>query len=53
LNLPTALKFLPDGHLLVLELGGTIRIVHPDDWDVDPVPFLVLTTSGPPAGSRA
>ena len=36
LNLPTALKFLPDGHLLVLELGGTIRKVHPDNWSVEP-----------------
>jgi glucose/arabinose dehydrogenase len=30
----------------VLELGGHIRRVHPDDWTVDAVPFLTLTNIG-------
>ena len=46
LNLPTAIKFLPTGDLLVLELGGRIRKVHPGTWQVDATPFLVLTNIG-------
>jgi glucose/arabinose dehydrogenase/PKD repeat protein/fibronectin type 3 domain-containing protein len=46
LNLPTAVKFLPDGHMLVLELGGRIRRVHTDDWSIEPVPFLTITNIG-------
>ena len=46
LNLPTAIKFLPGGDMLVLELGGTIRRIHTDTWEVDPTPFLVLTNIG-------
>jgi glucose/arabinose dehydrogenase len=46
LSLPTAIKFLSDGTMLVLELGGTIQKVHTDTWQVDPVPFLTLTNIG-------
>jgi len=46
LSLPTAIKFLPGGDMLVLELGGTIRRVHFGTWQVDATPFLVLTNIG-------
>jgi glucose/arabinose dehydrogenase len=46
LNLPTALKFLPDGRMLALELGGKIWKVDTSTWQVDPTPFLVLTNIG-------
>jgi glucose/arabinose dehydrogenase/PKD repeat protein len=52
LNLPTAIKFLPTGDLLVLQLGGTIRKVHPGTWQVDPTPFLVLTNIGTTNGQQ-
>jgi hypothetical protein len=46
LNLPTAIKFLPNGDMLALELGGRIRRVHTDTWTVDPLDFLTLTNIG-------
>ena len=46
LDLPTAVKFLPDGSMLVLELGGTIRRVDTATWQVAPTPFLALTNIG-------
>jgi glucose/arabinose dehydrogenase len=45
-NLPTAIKFLPDGRLLVVELAGTIRIVPAPYTQPDPTPFLQLTNVG-------
>jgi glucose/arabinose dehydrogenase len=45
-NLPTAMKFLPDGRLLVVELQGTIRVVPPPYTQPDPTPFLQLTNVG-------
>ena len=44
--LPTAVKFLPDGKMLVLELGGKIWKVNTSTWDVDPTPFLEITNIG-------
>ena len=44
-NLPTAIKFLPDGRMLVAELAGTIKVLPPPYTQADPTPFLQLTTS--------
>ncbi len=52
MNLPTAVKFLPDGHMLVLELGGKIWRVDTTDWQVDPTPFLTLTNIGTANGQQ-
>src|SRR6267143_1452210 len=46
LNLPTAIKFLPDGRLLVVELQGTIRVLSAPYTQPDPTPFLQLTNVG-------
>ncbi len=52
LNLPTAIKFLADGDMLVLELGGRIRKVHTATWTVDPTDFLSLTNIGTQSGQQ-
>jgi glucose/arabinose dehydrogenase len=41
-NLPTALKFLPDGRMLVVELPGTIKVLPPPYTTPNPTPFLDL-----------
>ena len=46
LDLPTAIKFLPDGRMLVVELEGRIRILPFPYIQPDPVPFLQLTNVG-------
>jgi glucose/arabinose dehydrogenase/PKD repeat protein len=46
MNLPTAVKFLPDGDMLIVELGGHIWLVPAGTTQVDPVPFLTLTNIG-------
>jgi glucose/arabinose dehydrogenase/chitodextrinase len=45
-NLPTAIKFLPDGRMLVAELAGTIRVLPPPYTTPSPTPFLQLTNIG-------
>ena len=45
-NLPTAMKFLPDGRLLVAELAGKIRILQPPYTSPDSTPFLQITNIG-------
>ena len=45
-NLPTAIKFLPDGRMLVVELAGTIKVLPPPYTTPDPTPFLQLTNIG-------
>ena len=45
-NLPTAMKFLPDGRMLVVELGGTIKVLSPPYTQADATPFLQLTNVG-------
>ena len=45
-NLPTAIKFLPDGRMLVAELTGTVRVLPPPYTTPDPTPFLQLTNIG-------
>ena len=46
LNLPTAMKFLPDGRLLVAELAGRIRVLPPPYTTPDAAPFLQITNVG-------
>ncbi len=46
LDLPTAIKFLPDGRMLVAELGGKIKVLPPPYTQPDPTPFLQLTNVG-------
>ena len=45
-NLPTAMKFLPDGRLLIAELAGKIRILPPPYTTPDATPFLQITNIG-------
>ncbi len=45
-DLPTAMKFLPDGRLLVAELAGRIRILSAPYTTADPGSFLQLTNVG-------
>ena len=45
-DLPTAMKFLPDGRMLVAELGGKIKVLPPPYTQADPTPFLQLTNVG-------
>ena len=45
-TLPTAIKFLPDGRMLVVELAGTIKVLPPPYTQPDPTPFLQLTNIG-------
>ena len=56
-DLPTAIKFLPDGRMLVAELGGKIKVLPPPYTQADPTPFLQLTNVGSrmtgPSRSRA
>jgi glucose/arabinose dehydrogenase len=45
-SLPTAIRYLPDGRMLVVELQGTIRVLPPPYSQPDPTPFLQLTNVG-------
>ena len=45
-NLPTAIKFLPDGRMLVVELAGNIWVLPAPYTQPDPTPFLHLTNVG-------
>jgi glucose/arabinose dehydrogenase len=51
-QLPTGVKFLPDGTLLVLELGGKIWRVSGVTWDVSPTPFLLIGNIGTVNGQQ-
>jgi glucose/arabinose dehydrogenase/PKD repeat protein len=46
LNLPTAMKFLPDGRLLVSELQGRIRVLSPPYTSVSSTSFLQIDNIG-------
>ena len=46
LDLPTALKFLPDGRMLVAELQGKIKILAPPYTTPEATPLLQLTNVG-------
>ena len=45
-TLPTAIKFLPDGRMLVAELGGTIKVLPPPYTTPDATPFLQISNLG-------
>jgi glucose/arabinose dehydrogenase/PKD repeat protein len=45
-DLPTAIKFLPDGRMLVAELQGKIKILPPPYTTPVATPFLQLTNVG-------
>ena len=45
-DLPTAIKFLPDGRMLVVELQGKIKVLPPPYTTPDPTLFLQLTNVG-------
>ena len=45
-DLPTAIKFLPDGRMLVVELAGNIWVLPAPYTQPDPTPFLHLTNVG-------
>jgi glucose/arabinose dehydrogenase len=42
LNEPTALRFTPDGRMLIAERDGTIWVAQPGATQVDPQPFLQI-----------
>jgi glucose/arabinose dehydrogenase len=46
-DLPTAIKFLPDGRLLVAELTGAIKVLQPPYTTISPTPFLDLDLNIP------
>jgi glucose/arabinose dehydrogenase/PKD repeat protein len=46
LDLPTSIKFLPDGRMLIAELGGTVKILQPGETQPDAQLFLQLTNVG-------
>jgi len=46
MNLPTLIKFLPDGRGYIGELGGKVWILQPGATALDPTPFLQLTNIG-------
>jgi glucose/arabinose dehydrogenase/PKD repeat protein len=45
-DLPTAIEFLPDGRMLVVELEGRIEVLPAPYTTPDPTPFLQLTNIG-------
>ena len=52
LSEPTGATFAPDGRLLVIERGGTIRVAQPGATQVDPTPLLQLTNINISGGER-
>ena len=52
MNLPTAVKFLPNGDMLILELGGKIRRCPAGTTQVSATPFLSLTNVGSVNGQQ-
>jgi glucose/arabinose dehydrogenase/chitodextrinase len=51
-NLPTAMKFLPDGRMLVAELTGKILIVPAPYTTPSPTPFMTIPDIGTSATSQ-
>jgi glucose/arabinose dehydrogenase len=45
-QLPTSIKFLPDGRMLLVELAGRIRVLPPPYTQADATLFLQLTNVG-------
>ena len=52
LDQPTAMEFLPDGRMLILERDGTIYIVQAGASIVDPTPFMQITNINIDQGER-
>ena len=46
LDLPTAIEFLPDGRMLIVELRGTVQVSSSPYTTVSPTPFLELPNVG-------
>lgn len=46
MSLPTAMKFLPDGRLLVSELAGRIRVLPAPYLNMTATPFLTISNIG-------
>ena len=46
-TIPTAFAFLPDGRMVVAEMGGTIRIMSPPYTQPDFTPLLTITNVAP------
>ena len=51
-NLPTAMKFLPDGRMLVAELTGRILVVPAPYTTPSPTPFITIPDIGTSATSQ-
>src|SRR3954469_12794294 len=49
---PTAIKFLPDGRMLMLSRYGTLQQVQPGASVVDPSPFMTLSNVDTDQGER-
>jgi glucose/arabinose dehydrogenase len=45
-DLPTAITFLPDGRMLVVQLEGVIKVLPPPYTTPSPTPFLQLSNVG-------
>ena len=41
-SLPTSIKFMPDGRMLVVELKGVIKVMSPPYTQASPTPFLQI-----------
>ncbi|MGB2717015.1 MAG: LamG-like jellyroll fold domain-containing protein [Vicinamibacterales bacterium] len=52
LSLPTNIEFLPDGTMLIGELGGTIQQLRPGASQVEPTPFLTIANIGTQLGQQ-
>lgn len=52
LTQPTAIQFLPDGRMLILERLGKIKVVQPGSTSVDSTPFITLTNINTDEGER-
>lgn len=52
MNLPTAVKVLPNGDMLILELGGKIWKAPAGATQVNPIPVLSLTNIGTQNGQQ-
>ena len=46
-TMPTSFAFLPDGRMLVGEIGGTIRVLSPPYTQPDPTPLLTISNIAP------
>ena len=52
LNQPTAIEFLPDGRMLIIDRFGAVDIVQAGASQVDATPFMTLTNVNTQMGER-